>query len=289
VKLGETFALTVDVSYPPGLEVVLPKPESLSFPPFEVRDAIETNLPSSGGRQVARYTVHLAAYENGRLSLAPFQVEYRGADRALQGAQSAPLSVEVQRVAGVPVAATPDPLVKGAAAQSNVDIHDIKPMDSVPTPMWLTVLIVAGLGLPIVLAIGGLGVLLWRRQRRRRALANTPDRLALAALDRLEAENLAGQGFVKMHYDRLAQILRTYLAGRFQLPVLEHTTSEVVHMMGEVESDRSLPNRVGPILGEADLVKFAKRQVSADKALTQVKAVRELVEVTRPTSTKKET
>jgi hypothetical protein len=262
VGLGKTVQLTVDVSYPPSVKVALPAADSLRFAPFEVRDAVETPLPDVAGRKQARYTVHLANYQDGKATVPPFRVDYVAPNGAQTTAQSEPISIEVERAAG---------------ASAKADIHGLKPLAAVVIPRWLR-----GLELGAA-ALGALALLmLLRRIFRRRSASKTAHGLALAALDRLMSEDLPSKGKLKLHYDRLAEILRAYLARRFELPVMEHTTGEVVTMMESRGFDESLCAQVGPVLQESDLVKFARLQVAPDHARVQVGIVRGIVESTRP-------
>ena len=247
VGLGETIVLTEDVT---GTAADLPAADSLRFPPFEVRDAIATQLP---GGQGTRYTVRLASYQDGPQTIPALSIAYKTATGESQTAQSAPLQVQVERA---------------AAQQATADIHDLKPMEATAIPTWMKAL-GAALGTVLVgLACAGL-VGLWRR---RRAAKLNPEDQALQALQKLAGQDLPRQGRLKLHYDRLSEILRTYLARRFELPVLEHTSGEVVGML-----DAEVGPPVGQVLYEADLVKFARLQVSPDQALAQIAAVRNIV------------
>lgn len=268
VLLGETVVLTVDASYPPTLDVGLPSADKLNFSPFEVRDAVMTPLPLSGGRKHVRYTVRLAGDELGAQTVPSMSIDYKTADGTTHTAQSTPLQVEV-------VAAPPAP---GEKADS---LRDLKNLDTVPMPAW--VYVAAGaLGVLALLAIGALVRSLLRRRQRKHAPPLTPHEIALAALDRLLAANLPACGQLKAHYDTLASVLREYLAQRFDLPVLEHTTAEVVAMMRDRSFEEALRMDVRHVLDEADLVKFAKLQVPIERAYAQVAEVRAIVERTIP-------
>lgn len=282
--LGETIVLTVDVAWPSDVEVQLPAADALDFSPFEVRDAVMTPQPSMDGRKVARYTVRLAAYETGKLTLRPLEVSYKLPDDATKTAASSPIEITVERVASV---AAPAPANAAATSGSNgappkpADIRDIKAMDEIPTPAWVYAAI-AGAGLAVMAALGLAGRALLRRFRRKTVVPTTPHGAALAALDQLVAENLPSQGRLKAHYDRLADILRAYLSRRFDLPALEHTTAELMALMRDGAYDDALRTDVRHVLDEADMVKFARLQVPVEKAFVGVHTVRTIVERTIP-------
>lgn len=251
VGLGETIVLTEDVTYSAADRVQLPAAESLLFPPFEVRDAVATSLP---GGQGTRYTVRLAAYENGPQTIPALSIPYGDG----QTASSRPVSIEVAR----------------AVQQPAQEIHDLKPLPALATPVWIQALGFA----PIALVLGLAAAALVKLIRRRRAAAGTPRQQALAALKSLAAQDLPAQGRLKQHYERLSEILRTYLARRYQLPVLEHTSGEVVGML----EDESLATPVATVLYQADLVKFARLEVPCDQARDQIGAVRRIIERSTP-------
>jgi hypothetical protein len=219
---------------------------------------------------VVRYTVRLAAYDTGKQTIPAFEVSYKDGDKNVLQAKSSPLAIEIEPM-------------KAAQAEDGQprDIRDIKPMQEIPTPAWMYA--AAGIVVLVVLALVALGMrALVRRMRYRKPVPTTPHGIALAALDQLVADNLPAQGQLKLHYDRLAEILRSYLAQRFGLPVLEHTTAEVVTMMRDRNFEETLRTEVRLVLDEADLVKFAKLQVPVEKAFVQVHVVRGVVERTIP-------
>lgn len=282
--LGETVVLTVDVAYPSDVEVQLPAADSLDFSPFEVRDAVMTPQPAVDGRKVARYTVRLAGYEPGKQTLRPLEVSYKLPDDATKIAASNPIEITVERAASVaPPASAHAPGAPGAsgAPPKPADIRDIKAMDEIPTPAWVYAAI-GGAALVVLAALGLAGRAMMRRLRRKTVVPTTPHGVALAALDQLVAENLPSQGRLKIHYDRLAEILRTYLSQRFDLPALEHTTAELMALMRGGAYDDALRADVRHVLDEADMVKFARLQVPVEKAFVGVHTVRSIVERTVP-------
>lgn len=268
VGLGETVVLTVDVTYPPTGEIQLPPADKLDFAPFEVRDAVMTPLPASGGRKHARYTVRLAAYDTGKQTIPSMQVRYKAGDGTSQEAGSAPIALEV-----------------GAPAPTGTDkpgeIRDLKALDDVPTPPWMITTAIGAGVLALALLVGATKLVM-RRLRRRPPAPLAPHDQALAALEQLLEARLVENGQWKAHYERLATILREYLAARFAIPFLEHTTAEVVGMMRARDLEEWLCTDVRTVLEEADLVKFARLQVATERATAQVQAARSIVERTIP-------
>jgi hypothetical protein len=71
---------------------------------------------------------------------------------------------------------------------------------------------------------------------------------------------------VERHYEAVADALRAYLESADGIPALERTTTELLWSLPPRLSEGGLRRRVHEVLGEADLVKFAKLRPSSDEA-----------------------
>jgi hypothetical protein len=165
------------------------------------------------------------------------------------------------------------------------DIHD--PVD-VPAPIpWG----------PIALGAGALLVALmawaWWRQRGGSdaaggATARPAHELALEAIDRLAAADLSRRGPWKVFYTELADILRHYLARRYGVDAPDLTTSETLRALREVGLDDEARSALRRVLEEADAIKFARAEPTAEapsRALADARAVvRRTVPAPEPTS-----
>jgi hypothetical protein len=138
----------------------------------------------------------------------------------------------------------------------------------------------AGRIILVLLALVGIAAGWWwlrRRLRRGAAIADrplpAPDWMA-AAIDlwRLEQEDLPARGEGRAFLDRLAAILRAYLAARFYLPACESTASELaaiiedcgwpvaplrdfVALIAAADGDRFAPGRIEPTRCRTDLTR----------------------------------
>jgi hypothetical protein len=73
----------------------------------------------------------------------------------------------------------------------------------------------------------------------------------------------------------VVEVLRDYLARRVPEAALSLTTTEVLDVVRQV---REVPsNRLGQVLSEADLVKFARRPVTAERARELAREARSIV------------
>ncbi len=95
-----------------------------------------------------------------------------------------------------------------------------------------------------------------------------PHVVAIRALEALHHRKLWQNGKFKLYYSELTDILRTYLAGRYAVGAMEMTSDEILAALRSL-SEEELPQKASmdltAILREADLVKFAKAEPSAEE------------------------
>ncbi len=152
------------------------------------------------------------------------------------------------------------------------DIRDIKPLENIPRD-WLPVILVV-LGITLLAA---LGILLFLKRRKKRSIEPklkqetlSPQETALRNLDILQNKKLLDKGRVREHYFELSEIFRRYLGDIFNFPALDWTTEEIKHFLTSSPSHYpEVREKIGFILEETDLVKFAKAQVTGEKNMTQ--------------------
>ena len=116
-------------------------------------------------------------------------------------------------------------------------------------------------------ALGIIGLLLWcwyRRRRRRGAPVEDPFAEAEAEFERVERLGLVEAGERGRYVALMVEVLREYLARRIPTANIALTTSE---LLVAVREHPSVPvNRLALVLADADLVKFARRATTAERA-----------------------
>ena len=80
----------------------------------------------------------------------------------------------------------------------------------------------------------------------------------LMAIDALEKEKLWEKGKLKKHYIELSFILRSYLAARYEVNLLEKTTQETKLLLTQKGLNKETIEVIVEILIQSDMVKFAK-------------------------------
>lgn len=270
VEVGQSVKLTIDLLVDPGVDLPALPADKLTFAPFEVRDAARTTLPSEGDRRKIRYTFKLAPYEEGQLKIPAASFPYKIADNVDKVAKSTEVAVDVARVAG-----TKD--------DKQGEIRDLKKAELSPVP---TILYVAG-AVALVFALLALRALV-RSLRHKRLVTVVepplpPYEHALRELARLERERLPEQDRHEEYYDRLTSTVRHYLSWRYNVPMLERTSSEILTDLRRLEIIP--PDQFGElkrILEEGDLVKFARFGPPSETCDSRLVTARELLEFARP-------
>ena len=110
------------------------------------------------------------------------------------------------------------------------------------------------------------------------ALPPDPYTAALARLDAIEAERLTARGDVARHYESVADALRDYLEAEHDIPARERTTTELLWSLPPRLAEGGLRRRVQEVLGDADLVKFARLRPRPDEAAGYTTGARDLLE-----------
>ena len=106
--------------------------------------------------------------------------------------------------------------------------------------------------------------------------------VAIEALEKLRNEKLWQNDKHKLYYSGLSDILRTYLAGRFEVGAMEMTTDEIDDALRAVEIEQKQKMNLLSVLRDADLVKFAKATPEAEENELAYHKAYHFVEETKP-------
>ena len=243
VKIGDPFRVTVGIRAPLGATIEFPRATDStasvqSLDPVSVRTSADTTAVE----QYADYRV--AAWDVGSLPirLEDAIVRLNGLERHI------PLSAKVF-VASVLPADSAQRIPKPPR-----DLFEFKPF-----PWWLLALIAAAI-------ITALLIWWWIRRRRKPKpeVVVDPYTRAQEEFQRIESLRLLDAGERGRYVTLMIEVLRDYLAARYAQAALSLTTTELQR------SVRGLPHvpedRLTRLLGDADLIKFARRPVSGDRA-----------------------
>jgi hypothetical protein len=239
ITVGDVLTYTVEAPLGPEETVAGPGAEA-ALGPWEVRGY---NVQPSAGKAVITYL--LTVFETGEQQIPSIEITIADAKGGKRTVRTAPVKVTVASV---------------------LQVKDEKPADIVgplslrekPLAIVLRVLL-----LVVVVALAVLAIrYVWRRRKRRisdeKQRPDPPDVAALKALRALRAARLPDDGRIKQHYSEVSDIVRTYIAARWDLRTLEETTSHILAQMRDTRPCAEYAPVVEDVLREADLVKFAK-------------------------------
>lgn len=269
-RVGDALSLTVTAVSSRMTPVNLPA--QLDLAPFSILEKTEAEKDLGDGRISRTFTLKVAAYEPGELTIPAVEVTYLGAGGAPRTVRTAPVAVKIRSV----IANEPEPQLKENAAPVVV-------MEENRVPLYVT----AGLG---AAALGAFVALIIRRRMRNRVNvrpeppARPAHELALLRLDRLGAGGFEEGADLRPFYFELSETIRAYLGGRYGFDGLESTTEELLFELGRHLKREVLLVEVNGWLSSTDLVKFAKISPTVMEARGALEAAFRLVESTRPRS-----
>ena len=250
VTVGDPFTVGIRIRAPRGSAIEFPAgPDSGGavemLDPRVVSPFSADSAVSDAVDQVARYRV--AAWRTGPLTFDIGAASVRTA----AGTFSVPvgeLTVFVQSV---------------LPADSALRVpKPARPIFGAVVPWWWP-------WLPILVAVAIVGGLVWWwwRRRRRGLMAQPavdPFELAEREFARIEALGLLEAGERGRFVALMVEVLRDYLAARVATAHPSLTSTELLDVMRRASG---VPvDRLTPVLSESDLIKFAKRPVSAERA-----------------------
>ena len=271
--VGDRLSVRLLIQLPPGtrLEPVELGPE---LGPFSVISGAWERNPDAEGAAGWIWSGELAAFRTGELEIPAISVHIDGPD-GRSTLRSEPLKVEIKSVLDEDQEEQP---------------AELKPPVSVPPDYRVLWVALAILGL---LLVGSL--LFWwlhRRYGARFAAAEVPHdpfhrtpphEWVYAELQRLLELRLPEQGKLDEFYSELSRILKTYLGGRFRVPLLERTTAELSVLLAQVVGAEDVTaHDATSVLANCDEVKFAQGKPGPTEWKAAVETIYRIVDATKP-------
>jgi hypothetical protein len=244
VRVGDPFVVQIGIRAPSGATITFPAPPD-STGAVQGLDPVRVETrPDSGGLVQWGY-YRVAAWDIGEqpIALGDVVVTFEGRTRRV--------SVTGRKV----FVAT----VLPADSAQRVPKPPRPIYEFAVTPWWLW----------LAVAVAALLLLLfwwWWRSRKRRKLGIVPDPFVQAERDfaRIEALGLIEAGERGRYVALMVEVLRDYLAARYRAAPLSLTSTE---LLAALRGERAVPNELlMRVMNEADLIKFARRPVTAERA-----------------------
>ncbi len=174
---------------------------------------------------------------------------------------------------------------------TDMAITDIKGIYKAPIWWWgtlrwvLLALAIAGIG------VGGYYLITYLQSRARKSedevLPVEPlrpaEEVALEKLDAIREQKIWQTGQVKEYHTQLTDVVREYIARRFEVSSVEQTSDETLRAMRGLLSDKKeLYESLREMLTLADLVKFAKWTATPDENEKSLRSAYTFVKETTP-------
>jgi hypothetical protein len=300
VAFGDELTLTLEVRADPALALELPHVGA--FEGFRTVDQGQSPAGGDAAARVERRWYRLRAERAGTATLPALTVRYRapaagaGPPPAGGDAQGVADASDGARAAGrddgagwstvetTPIDVEVRSLLSAAGSSGEPpQIRDLKPLLPVERPRpWLWV------ALAIVTVAAAAAAVAWALRRRRvePAAPLVPPvpahEVALGALERLAAMELADDESLRRFYFAVSEVVRAYVEGRFGLNATDLTTEEILASLDRLALGESAAVALRSLLRDTDRVKFAKHRAERAEARGILERARGFVEDTRP-------
>jgi hypothetical protein len=243
VRVGDPFTVSIRVRAPLGASIEFPAAPD-SGGPVEPLDPVQigTTADSIAVDQTATY--RLAAWRTGTYHI-PFADVLVRQDIGSRRVEVSGVTIHVASVL------PPDTTGIEAKAQRGVFTFGL--------PWWIWALVVA-LAVAMVMLIAWL----WRRRRRRPVPGEAPFVIAEREFNRIEAIELLAAGERARYVTLMIEVLRDYVAAVVSGASTAQTSNEMASAMRKAGIGSYA--RSAALLSEVDLIKFARRPVTADRA-----------------------
>ena len=254
VMTGDVVTLTIVADALSADDLSVPQEQELA--PFEILDA-RARVEEGGERARHVFTIELLALEPGEHELPPVRIRILTGDGVIGEVATEPLLIRVGSVLGNEPNAEPRPPTAPVAVMEDDD-----------TLYWIG----GALGVVLVTILLTLIFARWWRRREKAAAPPPPPRpaheIALEKLDALRRRRdpmlEAGEGVEFV--DGVSDAVREYLGHRYGFDGLESTTDEVLSKLRQHRLVGITMPEVTGLLGDCDLVKFAKAEFTLEQS-----------------------
>jgi hypothetical protein len=264
LTIGEAFNYNISVAYPENYSI-LPLQKAATLGEFDVKDLKLQNL-STPGKLTTSITYTLAPYSTGQVLIPEIIIKYTDDKKKQKEIKTQKAEITVES------------LLAKYGIQG--DVRDIKTPARFKTPVseyiqWFLI---------ITLIAGGFAFWYYKYQKRKRNLILEPEapkippyEAAITALENLKNSSLIKEGRIKEFYIALADIIRDYVSGEYNIPTRDRTTVEIYVDLKKNIHDKKIAGALKNFFDECDLVKFAKYRPDEQGCITDWEAAKQIV------------
>lgn len=276
--VGDQVGLRIGLTLPEGSRLEPPAIGPELGPFTVVAGSWSGPEPAEAGRSAWTWEGSISAFRTGELRLPPLRVTVEGPDGATTTLRTPERTLVVRSV------------LEASPPDEEPELADLKPPVSLAPDYGSLLAALLALGLLALAAF----VLWWLHRRYAARLAavpapedpfhRTPPHVWIyEALGRLLERRLPESGETPLFFEELAQIVKTYLSGRYRVELAERTTAEVPGALDQAGSPADAIAEVERLLGRADRVKFARERPGPGDCREAVERAYRIVDATKPT------
>jgi len=268
ITIGERIAYTVTVRHGPDIELIPP----IRFPntrDFEVKGVVDIPPEERDdglileGRAftVTTYTLGEYIIEGAKVAYV-----YNSETHIIQSDQ---LYITVQSI--------------DETDKEKTDIRTIKGLANIPDKFAQILIVIL-----ILLIVGGASAFFMikhldrKKQLEREVPLLPPHEEAYQALEQLFNSDLLRNQQFKAYYFRLSEIMRRYIERQTNVHAVEMTTMEILYNLKSRRLEEKIRKKIGTLLADCDLVKFAKYIPQEQEIITDKKLSKDIIEATKP-------
>jgi len=269
ITIGDRITYTVSINHVDTMRVEKPG-EGVNLGQFEIKDYKIYDPIREEGRVEEKFVYVISVFDTGTFVIPPFPVAYFPTDSLgdYKLIEASAITIYVESV------------IQDEARE----LRDVKPPIDIPYDYFLLFSVLAA-----VILIGALvyfGYRLYQKRKETGYLIRPPEpprpahEIAFVALEELLKKDLVAQGLLKEFYSEISEIIRRYIEGRFFIPALEETSSEILRELNGQEIEVVLLQDIKGFLELSDLVKFAKYKPGDKENQKIVVLARQFIEKT---------
>lgn len=268
LTVGDRVSMTLEVTYPSGFQVVLPRLPS-EWGALEVLDQSKSSVvDNEDGTVTISQTIEVTAFSPGEFLTPALEISVKEPAGGFSVKTAPPVSLDVASV----------------LTEGDEELRDIRPQADLDVPpVWPWV--IAAL---LIVALIGVAIYLFLRRRGEEAAAapvldlRTAYEIAIDELSRISKLDLPGKALFKEHYTLVADVLRAYIEAEYAIPAMDRTTAELRTALRLAPIDVPITREVIAFLSDCDLVKFTELRPDLVTAVEATGEARRLVDMIRP-------
>jgi hypothetical protein len=246
ITIGDKIHYKLKITHGKDIKVDSPKPGA-NLGQFDILDFKENTPVEKEGKITEVIDYIISNYDIGDYKIPPLTITYKNKKGEPKELKTNEITIKVKSVV--------NPQEK--------DIRDIKDVAIIPIDYSPYIKLGIGLVILIILIISLIYYIRYRRRKANLSLEDIsvkypPHEQAYMSLKALEEKGFIEKGKIKEFYIEFSDIIRTFIARRYEVDALERTTYELMELLKDSDIETQNTQLLNEILDESDFVKYAK-------------------------------